>query len=87
MAWKPLHDEVMHGKMESYRSEIAAYLLSRHLGLDMVPPVVERQVKGVKGAAVFWIDGVRPWDPVVAAQGRRARTGRGRPAACSCSTS
>ena len=63
MAWKPLHDEVMHGKMESYRSEIAAYLLSRHLGLDMVPPVVERQVKGVKGAAVFWIDGVRPWDP------------------------
>jgi hypothetical protein len=63
MAWKPLHDEMLHGKMESYRSEIAAYLLSRHLGLDMVPPVVERQVKGVKGAAVFWIEGVRPWDP------------------------
>lgn len=63
MAWKPLHDEVLHGKMESYRSEIAAYLLSRHLGLDMVPPVVEREIKGVKGAAVFWIDGVKPWDP------------------------
>ncbi len=63
MAWKPLRDQVLHGKMESYRSEIAAYLLSRHLGLDMVPPVVEREIKGVKGAAVFWIDGVRPWDP------------------------
>jgi len=63
MAWKPLRDEVMHGKMESYRSEIAAYLLSRHLRLDMVPPVVEREIKGVKGAAVFWIDGVKPWDP------------------------
>jgi hypothetical protein len=63
MAWKPLNDQVMHGKMESYRSEIAAYLLSRHLGLDMVPPVVEREIKGVKGAVVFWIDGVRPWDP------------------------
>lgn len=63
MAWKPLGNQVMHGKMESYRSEIAAYLLSRYLGLDMVPPVVEREVKGVKGAAVFWIDGVRPWDP------------------------
>jgi hypothetical protein len=63
MAWKPLHDEVLHGKMESYRSEIAAYLLSRHLGLDMVPPVVEREIKGVKGAAVYWIDGVRAWDP------------------------
>lgn len=63
MAWKPLNDQVMHGKMESYRSEIAAYLLSRHLGLDMVPPVVEREIKGVKGAVVYWIDGVRPWDP------------------------
>ena len=63
MAWKPLNDQMMHGKMESYRSEIAAYLLSRHLGLDMVPPVVEREIKGVKGAAVFWIEGVRPWDP------------------------
>jgi hypothetical protein len=63
MAWKPLHDQVLHGKMESYRSEIAAYLLSRHLGLDMVPPVVEREIKGAKGAAVYWIDGVRPWDP------------------------
>ncbi len=63
MAWKPLRDQVLHGKMESYRSEIAAYLLSRHLGLDMVPPVVEREIKGVKGAAVYWIDGVRPWDP------------------------
>ncbi len=63
MAWKPLRDQVLHGKMESYRSEIAAYLLSRHLGLEMVPPVVEREIKGVKGAAVYWIDDVRPWDP------------------------
>jgi hypothetical protein len=63
MAWKPIGNQMMHGKMESYRAEIAAYLLSRYLGLDMVPPVVEREIKGVKGAAVFWIDGVRPWDP------------------------
>ncbi len=63
MAWKPLPNGVLHGKMESYRSEIAAYLLSRHLGLDMVPPVVEREIHGVKGAAVFWIEGVKAWDP------------------------
>lgn len=63
MAWKPLQDQILHGKQESYRSEIAAYLLSRHLGLDMVPPVVEREIDGVKGAAVYWIEGVRPWDP------------------------
>jgi Phosphatidylinositol 3- and 4-kinase len=76
MAWKPLHDEVMHGKMESYRSEIAAYLLSRYLELDMVPPVVERQVKGVKGAAIFWIDGVRPWDPSSLPKGAGANWSR-----------
>ena len=76
MAWKPLHDEVMHGKMESYRSEIAAYLLSRHLGLDMVPPVVEREIKGVKGAAVFWIDGVKPWDPATLPKGPGAKWSR-----------
>lgn len=63
MAWKPLREQVLNGTMESYRSEIAAYLLSRHLNLDMVPPVVERKIKGAKGAVVFWIDGVRPWDP------------------------
>jgi len=63
MAWKPLPTGVLHGKHESYRSEIAAYLLSRHLGLDLVPPVVEREIDGVKGAAVYWIDGVKPWDP------------------------
>ena len=62
-AWKPLPTGVMHGKMESYKSEIAAYLLSRHLGMDVVPPVVERQIGAAKGAAVYWIDGVRPWNP------------------------
>ena len=76
MAWKPLRDEVMHGKMESYRSEIAAYLLSRHLRLDMVPPVVEREIKGVKGAAVFWIDGVKPLDPATLPKGPGAKWSR-----------
>lgn len=63
MAWKPLPTGILHGKRESYRSEIAAYLLSRHLGLDVVPPVVERDIDGVKGAAVYWIEGVKAWDP------------------------
>lgn len=63
MAWKPLATGLLHGKQESYRSEVAAYLLSRHLGLDVVPPVVEREIDGVKGAAVYWVDGVKAWDP------------------------
>jgi len=43
-----------HGFWESYKSEIAAYELDKLLGLDMVPPTVEKRVKGDKGAAVMW---------------------------------
>ena len=75
-AWKPLPPGLMHGKMESYKSEIAAYLLSRHLGMDVVPPVVERQIGQVKGAAVFWIEGVRPWDPTKPPKAAGARWSR-----------
>lgn len=42
------------GYWESYKSEIAAYELDKVLGLDMVPPTVEKRVKGDKGAAVMW---------------------------------
>ena len=48
-------------------------MLSRHLRLDMVPPVVEREIKGVKGAAVFWIEGVKPWDPATLPRGPGAK--------------
>jgi hypothetical protein len=62
MAWKPLPTAVIRGYHESYRSEIAAYRLNRLLGMDMVPPTVERRVGRLTGAAIMWIDGVRPWD-------------------------
>lgn len=42
------------GFWESYKSEIAAYELDKVLGLNMVPPTVEKRVKGDKGAAVMW---------------------------------
>jgi hypothetical protein len=35
-------------------SEIAAYELDKLLQLNMVPPTVEREYKGDKGAAVMW---------------------------------
>lgn len=62
IAWK-VHPPRQRGYRESHRAEVAAYRLSRLLGLDMVPPTVERRIQGRKGAAVMWIDGVRPWDP------------------------
>ena len=36
------------------KSEIAAHELDKLLGLNMVPPTVERRYKGDMGAAVMW---------------------------------
>ena len=35
---------------DSFHYELAAYALSKHLGLTFVPPVVEREVEGMKGS-------------------------------------
>lgn len=63
MAWKVLRRiPGKRGYEESHKAEIAAYRLSRLLGMHMVPPVVERRLKGETGAAVMWIENVRRWD-------------------------
>ena len=64
-AWKPLKPGMQSGYFESYKSEIAAYELDKLLGLNMVPVVVERSVKGDSGAAVLWLEGVRSWETVL----------------------
>jgi hypothetical protein len=53
-AWKNVPPGRPSGYWESYKSEIAAYELDKLLGLNMVPPTVERRVKGDLGAAVMW---------------------------------
>ncbi len=55
MAWKTISPGIHEGFWESYKSEIVAYELDKVLGLDMIPPTVERRVKGETGAAVMWI--------------------------------
>ena len=42
---------------DSYRHEIAAYELDRMLGLDIVPPCVERKVGSRMGSLCFWVEG------------------------------
>jgi hypothetical protein len=47
------------GFWEAHKSEIAAYELDRLLGLDMVPPSVERRVGSDLGAVVLWVEGCK----------------------------
>ncbi|HSL24128.1 MAG TPA: hypothetical protein VK886_21520 [Vicinamibacterales bacterium] len=54
MAWKVVPPGRPSGYWESYKSEIAAYELDKLLGLNMVPPTVERRIQGDTGAAVMW---------------------------------
>ena len=63
-AWKMLPPGRPSGYWESYKSEIAAYELDKFFGMDMVPPAVEKEVKGEMGAAVLWIGPVRSWKEV-----------------------
>ena len=41
---------------DSWKLEIAAYEVNKLLGLNMVPPTVERTVRGTKGSLQLWIE-------------------------------
>jgi hypothetical protein len=55
LTWKVLPPAYRNGYWESYKSEIAAYELDKLLGLNMVPPAVEREIDGSVGAAIMWV--------------------------------
>jgi hypothetical protein len=61
-AWKALAPSYRTGFRESYKAEIAAYLLDRMLDLHMVPPVVERKIDRSAGAMIYWIENTKMWD-------------------------
>jgi len=44
------------GFLEGWQYEIAAYRLDKLLGLNMIPPAVERDFQGKPGALVLWAD-------------------------------
>ena len=46
------------GYLEGWQWEIAAYRLDRLLGLNMVPPTIERRYREERGSLQLWIDGV-----------------------------
>jgi hypothetical protein len=47
----------MKGFMENWRWEIAAYRMDKLLGLNMVPPTVEKRYRGDRGSCQLWIGG------------------------------
>jgi hypothetical protein len=60
-AWKPIRPGYSKGFMESYKAEVAAYKLDRMLDMHMVPPIVERKLDGLTGAAVLWVENTKGW--------------------------
>jgi len=42
---------------DDFRYERAAFLLDRHLGMEMVPVAVLREIDGEKGALIDWVGG------------------------------
>ncbi len=54
LVWKVIPPNRYDGFWESYLSEIAAYELDKALELNMVPPTVEKEYRGDRGAAVMW---------------------------------
>jgi hypothetical protein len=43
---------------DSYKFNIAAYRLDQFLGLNMIPPSVERKVAGKASAVTWWVDDI-----------------------------
>lgn len=45
------------GYLEGWQYEIAAYEMDKLLGLNMIPPTVEREFNGKRGSFQYWISG------------------------------
>jgi hypothetical protein len=55
-ALKYLPSGMKSGFWEAYKSEVAAYKLDRILGLDMVPPTIERRVGSDLASLQLWVE-------------------------------
>jgi hypothetical protein len=63
-AWKTNPPGTHRGFPDNYKAEIAAYQLDKLIDLRMVPPSVERRVRGDLGALILWLSPTRMWKDV-----------------------
>jgi hypothetical protein len=54
--WKDVEGRKKTGYMENWKWEIAAYRLDKYLGLNMVPPTVEKRLRENRGSCQLWVD-------------------------------
>ena len=47
---------MQRGFLEGWQYEIAAYRLDKLIGLNLIPPTVEREFKGKRGSLQLWVD-------------------------------
>ncbi|MGB9907030.1 MAG: hypothetical protein ACPLRR_06565 [Candidatus Saccharicenans sp.] len=47
---------IQGGYLEGWQYEIAAYRLDKLLGLNMIPPTVEREFQGKRGSLQLWVE-------------------------------
>ncbi len=63
MYWRPTPPGFNRGFWMSYKAEVAAYELDKLLQLEMLPPTVEREFKGVRGSMMLWVEKLVAWKP------------------------
>jgi hypothetical protein len=62
-AWKNI--EALGRYVDNWRYEIAAYRLSNYLGLNMVPPTVEKRFQENRGSCQLWVDFWKNFEDII----------------------
>jgi len=63
--WKNILGERIGGFKETWKGEIAAYRLSRALGLNMVPATAEREFQGDRGSCQIWFEAWNTMESII----------------------